>query len=160
MFKCAADAPDSPAPEADIVCIMSAASVMPRPAPPCSSGIAIPSQPDSASTRWKSSGNPPSRSLRSQYSASNGVHRRSIASRICSLSGVNGKSIIDIRSCWTSMRWLLAQLAAFLGQKVVDENLLAVRQVILEGVLVAERPVLQRPLVREHDVLVRHDVEA
>ena len=66
MFMWIADAPESPAPVAEIVCIISAASVMPSPAPPCASGIAIPSQPASASARWKSSGKPPSRSLRSQ----------------------------------------------------------------------------------------------
>ena len=34
MFMCTADAPDMPAPDAAMVCIISAASVMPRPAPP------------------------------------------------------------------------------------------------------------------------------
>jgi hypothetical protein len=66
MFMCTADAPDRPAPVAEMVCIIKAASLMPRPAPPYSSGIAMPSQPESASARWKSCGNPPSRSLRSQ----------------------------------------------------------------------------------------------
>ena len=34
MFMCIAEAPDMPAPDAAIVCIIIAASVMPRPAPP------------------------------------------------------------------------------------------------------------------------------
>ena len=34
MFMCTADAPDRPAPLAAMVCIISAASLMPRPAPP------------------------------------------------------------------------------------------------------------------------------
>ena len=63
MFMWTAEAPESPAPVPAIVCIMSAASVMPRPAPPYASGMAMPSQPASASARWKSSGKPPSRSF-------------------------------------------------------------------------------------------------
>lgn len=66
MFMCTADAPDSPAPLAAMVCIISAASVMPSPAPPYASGIAMPSQPLAASAAWNSCGKPPSRSLRSQ----------------------------------------------------------------------------------------------
>jgi hypothetical protein len=34
MFMCTADAPEKPAPDSAIVCIMIAASLMPRPAPP------------------------------------------------------------------------------------------------------------------------------
>ena len=34
MFMCTAEAPDKPAPDSAMVCIMTAASVMPRPAPP------------------------------------------------------------------------------------------------------------------------------
>ena len=34
MFMCTAEAPDMPAPDSPIVCIIIAASVMPRPAPP------------------------------------------------------------------------------------------------------------------------------
>ena len=56
MFMCSAEAPDKPAPDSAIVCIMIAASVMPRPAPPYSSGMAMPSQPASAKARWKSCG--------------------------------------------------------------------------------------------------------
>jgi len=66
MFMCTADAPDRPAPVAEMVCIISAASLIPRPAPPYSSGMAMPSHPDSASAWWKSCGKPPSRSFFSQ----------------------------------------------------------------------------------------------
>jgi len=63
MFMWIADAPDMPAPEAAIVRIMIAASVMPRPEPPTSVGIAMPSQPACANAAWKSCGKPPSRSF-------------------------------------------------------------------------------------------------
>ena len=66
MFMCTAEAPDRPAPVAEMVCIISAASLMPRPAPPNASGMAMPSQPASARALWKSCGKPPSWSLRSQ----------------------------------------------------------------------------------------------
>ena len=66
MFMCKAEAPDMPAPDSAMVCIISAASVTPRPAPPYSCGMQTPSQPASAKARWKSSGKPPSRSLASQ----------------------------------------------------------------------------------------------
>jgi hypothetical protein len=66
IFMCTADAPDMPAPDSAIVCIITAASVMPNPAPPYSAGIAMPSQPSRASAAWKSSGKPPSRSFFSQ----------------------------------------------------------------------------------------------
>ena len=48
MFMCSAEAPDSPAPLSATACIISAASVMPRPAPPNSCGMAMPSQPSLA----------------------------------------------------------------------------------------------------------------
>ena len=41
------------APDSAIACIMIAASVMPRPAPPYSSGMAMPSQPACASARMQ-----------------------------------------------------------------------------------------------------------
>ena len=66
MLMCIAEAPDMPAPDSAIACIMIAASVMPRPEPPYSSGMQMPSQPSSASASWKSCGKPPSRSLFSQ----------------------------------------------------------------------------------------------
>ena len=47
-------------------CIMMAASVTPRPAPPYSVGMVIPSQPASAMARWNSNGNFPSSSRASQ----------------------------------------------------------------------------------------------
>jgi hypothetical protein len=34
MFMCTAEAPENPAPDSAIACIITAASVMPRPAPP------------------------------------------------------------------------------------------------------------------------------
>src|SRR6202012_4392022 len=52
-FMCTAEAPDMPAPDSEMVRIMIAASVIPRPEPPYSSGIQMPSQPASASARWK-----------------------------------------------------------------------------------------------------------
>ena len=48
---CTADAPDSPAPEAVMVCIMTAASQTPSPEPPNSRGMQMPSQPPSAIAR-------------------------------------------------------------------------------------------------------------
>ena len=48
---CTDDAADMPAPDWAIVCIMIAASVMPRPAPPYASAMRMPSQPPSASAR-------------------------------------------------------------------------------------------------------------
>ena len=48
MFMCSADAPENPAPDSEIVCIINEASVMPSPAPPYSWGMAIPSQPSRA----------------------------------------------------------------------------------------------------------------
>ena len=55
-FICTADAPDIPAPDSEIVRIMIAASVIPKPEPPYSSGMQMPSQPASASALWKSAG--------------------------------------------------------------------------------------------------------
>ena len=46
--------------------IMMAASLMPRPAPPCSAGIAMPSQPAAASSACSSCGKSPERSLARQ----------------------------------------------------------------------------------------------
>jgi hypothetical protein len=66
MFMCTAEAPENPAPDSAIACIITAASVMPRPAPPYGSGIAMPSQPSRAIAWWKSAGNSPSRSRSSQ----------------------------------------------------------------------------------------------
>ena len=66
MFMCTAEAPEKPAPDSAIACIMIAASVMPSPAPPYASGMAMPSQPSLANAWWKSAGKPPSRSRFSQ----------------------------------------------------------------------------------------------
>jgi hypothetical protein len=49
MFMCTADAPEKPAPDSAIACIITAASEMPRPAPPNASGMAMPSHPSLAS---------------------------------------------------------------------------------------------------------------
>jgi hypothetical protein len=46
---CTAEAPLIPAPDSAMACIMIAASVMPKPEPPNSVGVAMPSQPASAS---------------------------------------------------------------------------------------------------------------
>ena len=51
MFMWMAEAPPIPAPDAAIVRIMIAASVMPNPEPPYFSGVAMPSQPPSAIAR-------------------------------------------------------------------------------------------------------------
>src|SRR6516225_8560260 len=67
---CTADAEVMPPPWLATSCIMIAASVTPRPAPPYSSGIVMPSQPASAIERWNSKGNLPSSSRASQYSSS------------------------------------------------------------------------------------------
>ena len=48
MFMWIGEAPDMPAPDSEIVRMMIAASVMPRPEPPYSSGMQTPSQPASA----------------------------------------------------------------------------------------------------------------
>jgi len=48
MFMCTAEQPVMAAPEAATVCIIIVASVIPSPAPPYASGMAMPSQPPSA----------------------------------------------------------------------------------------------------------------
>ena len=63
---CTAEAPEKPAPDSAIACIITAASVMPRPEPPNSSGIAMPSQPSLASAWCSSAGKPPALSFFSQ----------------------------------------------------------------------------------------------
>ena len=47
-------------------CIITAASVTPRPAPPNSSGMVMPSHPASAIARWNANGKTPSSSRASQ----------------------------------------------------------------------------------------------
>jgi len=66
MFMWIAEAPEKPAPDSATACIISAASVMPRPAPPNASGMAMPSQPARAIAAWNSVGNLPSSSRASQ----------------------------------------------------------------------------------------------
>src|SRR5580704_8520512 len=65
-FIWVAEAPDMPTPDSAIVRIMIAASTKPRPEPPYTSGMQMPSQPASASALWKSAGKPPSLSFFSQ----------------------------------------------------------------------------------------------
>jgi hypothetical protein len=55
-----------PPPDSATACIMIAASVMPRPAPPTASGIASPSHPAWAIDVWKSDGKTPLLSRSSQ----------------------------------------------------------------------------------------------
>ena len=54
--KWTGDAPERPAPEAQIASSISTASVTPRPAPPYASGMARPSHPASAKARTNSVG--------------------------------------------------------------------------------------------------------
>ena len=90
MFMCTAEAPLNPAPDCATACMTMAASVMPRPLPPYSSGIATPSQPASAIARWNSCGNAPSVSFCSQYSSPKRSHSRATASRISSCASATG----------------------------------------------------------------------
>ena len=65
-LMCTAEAAAMPPPWLATSCIMIAASVTPRPAPPYSGGMVMPSQPASAIARWNSRGNSPSSSRASQ----------------------------------------------------------------------------------------------
>ena len=56
MLRWMAEAPDMQAPDSATACIRRVASVMPRPAPPYSSGMAMPSQLPSAMAAKKASG--------------------------------------------------------------------------------------------------------
>ena len=69
--KCTGEAPDSPAPEAQIASSIRTASVTPRPAPPYASGMASPSQPASANAWTNSVGYSAFRSFSRQYPQSN-----------------------------------------------------------------------------------------
>ena len=82
MFMWMAEAALAPPPDSAIACIMTVASVIPNPAPPTASGIAIPSQPPCAMARCKSCGKPPLLSRSSQYSSSKRAQIRRILSRI------------------------------------------------------------------------------
>ena len=62
MLMCIDDAAAIAPDEFATVCISTAASLTPSPAPPYASGIAIPSQPPSAIAEANSTGNAPSRS--------------------------------------------------------------------------------------------------
>ena len=66
MLRWMADAPDMQAPDSATACIRIAASVMPRPAPPYASGMAMPSQLPSAMAAKKASGKVAVRSRSSQ----------------------------------------------------------------------------------------------
>ncbi len=61
-----AEAPDIAAPDSATACIISAASVMPSPAPPYCAGMAMPSHPASAMAAWNSCGKVAVRSRSSQ----------------------------------------------------------------------------------------------
>ena len=74
-------------------CSMITASVTPRPAPPYSGGIVMPSQPASAIARWNSRGNSPSSSRASQYSSSNERTTALTPSRIARWSSLMEKSM-------------------------------------------------------------------
>src|SRR5262245_37047451 len=87
------------APDSAMACIMIAASVIPRPAPPYSSGMAMPSQPAAASAPCSSCGKSPLRSLSSQYASSNWRQSLRTSSRICCCSGLKEKSICPTPRC-------------------------------------------------------------
>ena len=74
-------------------CIITAASASPSPLPPCSAGIAMPSQPPSATARRYSCGNAPSRSRASQYSSLKRAVTRRTPSSIARWSSVSAKSM-------------------------------------------------------------------
>ena len=59
MFRWIAEAPEKPAPDSATACIITAASVRPRPAPPPLCGMAMPSQPPAAMSATKASGKAP-----------------------------------------------------------------------------------------------------
>src|SRR5262249_54105252 len=98
-FMWIADAPDMPAPDSAMVRIMIAASRMPRPEPPYSSGMQMPSQPASASALWKSAGKTPPLFFFSQNASSKRVQILLTASRIDSWLAVSAKSIGSILCC-------------------------------------------------------------
>ena len=66
MFMWIAEAPLIAAPDSATACIMIAASVIPSPAPPNASGMAMPSHLPFAIAAWNSCGKAPSRSCSSQ----------------------------------------------------------------------------------------------
>jgi hypothetical protein len=84
MLRWIEEQPVKPAPERATACIMIEASIRPRPEPPTSSGMAMPSQPPSAMALVNSSGQFPVSSVLRQYSASNWLHTAATASRIAS----------------------------------------------------------------------------
>lgn len=65
-LMCTAEAPDIPAPEREMVCIITAASAIDSPEPPYCSGMQMPSQPSLARLSANAVGKPPSRSRSSQ----------------------------------------------------------------------------------------------
>ena len=73
----------------ETVCITIAASVTPRPAPPCSSGIVTPSQPSAAIALWNSNGKRASLSQFDQYSSLKRLHTAATPSRIARCSSEN-----------------------------------------------------------------------
>src|SRR5262249_51763394 len=97
IFMGTPSAPLMAAPDSGTAAIMITAWVMPSPAPPYSSGIAMPSQPAAASAACSSCGNSPLRSFSSQYASSNWTQSLRTSSRICCCSGLNEKSIVQPR---------------------------------------------------------------
>jgi hypothetical protein len=91
--KWTGDAPDSPAPEAQIASSISTASVTPRPAPPYTSGMASPSHPASANARTNSIGYSAFRSFSRQYSQLNPRASAETWRRISAWAGVRAKSM-------------------------------------------------------------------
>ena len=96
MLRWMADAPDMQAPDSATACIRIAASVMPSPAPPYSSGIAMPSQLPAAMAAKKVSGKVAVWSRSSQYPSSNRPQSFSTSSRICCCASVRAKSIAGL----------------------------------------------------------------
>ncbi len=94
MFRWMALAPEKPAPDWATACIMIAASVRPRPAPPTLSGMATPSQPPCAMAATNSSGKIPVSSVRRQYSSSKPTHSLATPSRMASCSSVSQNLLI------------------------------------------------------------------
>ncbi|NJM57707.1 MAG: type IA DNA topoisomerase [Synechococcales cyanobacterium RU_4_20] len=90
MLRWIDEQPVKPAPERATVCIMMEASIRPRPEPPTSSGMAMPSQPPSAIALVTLPATSRCRPSSRQYSASNSRQTAVTASRIASWSSVMG----------------------------------------------------------------------
>src|SRR5262249_18107442 len=93
MKKWTGEAPLVPAPERQTACMTTAASVIPSPAPPYSSGMMVPSQPRLASARTNSQGYCSLRSCSSQYSGAKLLDSARTSSCRACWSSVSAKSI-------------------------------------------------------------------